>query len=103
HDFLSPWEAILSSFKWSENHRAGRPDPRQGLCDLKVRGNRGPPLCVDAGRFLRAGRGIGRSAMFPSFLPPARWITRAAGAMTVKEQDIWRITEAQAALNGAQS
>ncbi|WP_208453164.1 hypothetical protein, partial [Burkholderia gladioli] len=23
HDFLSPLEAILSSFNWSENHRAG--------------------------------------------------------------------------------
>ncbi|MBU9427427.1 hypothetical protein, partial [Burkholderia gladioli] len=25
HDFLSPLEAILSSFNWSENHRAGQP------------------------------------------------------------------------------
>ncbi|WP_208453713.1 hypothetical protein, partial [Burkholderia gladioli] len=24
HDFLSPLEAILSSFNWSENHRAGQ-------------------------------------------------------------------------------
>ncbi|WP_208455101.1 hypothetical protein, partial [Burkholderia gladioli] len=27
HDFLSPLEAILSSFNWSENHRAGQYRP----------------------------------------------------------------------------
>ncbi|WP_186105735.1 hypothetical protein [Burkholderia gladioli] len=28
HDFLSPLEAILSSFNWSENHRAGQVELR---------------------------------------------------------------------------
>uniref|UniRef100_UPI001ABA6456 hypothetical protein n=1 Tax=Burkholderia gladioli TaxID=28095 RepID=UPI001ABA6456 len=31
HDFLSPLEAILSSFNWSENHRAGQVQAKQQL------------------------------------------------------------------------
>uniref|UniRef100_UPI001FC8859C VPA1262 family N-terminal domain-containing protein n=1 Tax=Burkholderia gladioli TaxID=28095 RepID=UPI001FC8859C len=48
HDFLSPLEAILSSFNWSENHRAGHPWPGadlRGLSDGKT-----PKVCKHCGK-----------------------------------------------------